>query len=155
MPTSYTGFISENIAPSTADHLAVYDSNGDRLGAIELGSLTTDYTSEKLYSFGILSDVHNSTTVQSENTLDMQRAGEWFDQNEDIDFVACCGDVTEQGTEADFQLFQTNVQTYFTVPFYTCTGNHDCTSSGLNETNWTTYTGCNKNFVINKTGTDS
>lgn len=157
---AYSHFITENIAPQAAAAIGVYNSNGERIGKVKLGALQADYTTqEKLYSFGIVSDVHNclQSTVASYSTEDMQRAGTWYTNNEDVEFVACCGDLTENGTESEFQIFQTNVANYFTannIPFYAVAGNHDATSAGLNETIYNTYVG-DKNFIHNVTHTDT
>ncbi|MBR4023246.1 MAG: hypothetical protein IKI94_11790 [Ruminococcus sp.] len=57
MAYKYTYFIPENIAPSNAKSIGVYDSNGVKVCNIPLGRLTPP-TDNKLYSFGLVSDMH-------------------------------------------------------------------------------------------------
>ena len=54
---AYEGFIGVNCAPRNADMIGVYDEEGSRAGAIELGSLYMN-PGEIRYTFGVLSDVH-------------------------------------------------------------------------------------------------
>lgn len=58
----YKGFIRQNIAPNGAKRIGVYDSKGEKVCDIPLGRLTRPNT-EKLYSFGIVSDIHISHAV--------------------------------------------------------------------------------------------
>jgi hypothetical protein len=146
---SYTDFINENVAPSYATKIGVYDNSENKVGKIELGVLNK-ITGNKLYSFGLISDVHNRTDQTDENNEDIQRALTYFNNNENVEFTCCCGDVTFNGTEAELQQFKNNIDTYSpNTPFYTTTGNHDA-QNGLNETLWQTYTGHGRCFEITK-----
>lgn len=149
---SYQDFISENVAPLGATKIGVY--NGDtKVGKIDLGALNK-IAGNKLYSFGLLSDVHNRTSQTDENNEDIQRALTYFNENESVEFTCICGDVTYNGTEAELQQYKNNVDTYSpNTPVYTTVGNHDATTSGLNTTNWKTYTGHERCFEIRQ-GTD-
>ena len=146
---SYTDFINENVAPSYATKIGVY--NGDaRIGKVDLGVLKK-ITGNKLYSFGLLSDVHNRASQSDENNADIQRALTYFNNHESVVFTCICGDVTYNGTESEFQQYKNNVDTYSpSTPVYTTVGNHDATTSGLNETLWQTYTGHGRCFEITK-----
>lgn len=144
----YNELIRYNIAPYLAKKIGIYDSNGNRVGKIDLGNFKPEY-GERLYRFGLLSDVHNQSNQTAEPTADLQRALEFFNNKESVAFTCICGDITQNGTAAELAIYQNNVATKSpNTPVYTCTGNHDCTSSGLNESNWTTYTGHEKNFVF-------
>lgn len=138
---AYNDFINENIAPYLASKIGVYDSSGNRVGKIELGDFKPQY-GERLYRFGILSDVHRESSQTSENAEDMQRAFALFNEKESVEFTVICGDISQNGTAAEFALYKNSVDTYSAnTPVYTTVGNHDATSSGLNLTNWNTYTG--------------
>lgn len=144
----YSEFISQNIAPYAASQIGVYNESGQRVGKIELNTFKPEY-GERLYRFGLLSDVHNQSDQTAEPTADLQRALEFFNNKESVAFTCICGDITQNGTASELAIYQNNVNTKSpNTPVYTCTGNHDATSSGLNETNWTTYTGCEKNFTF-------
>ena len=57
---TYSDFIAENVAPKEAKRIGVYNSKGNRVGQIPLGSLSFPNAGRKLYSFGVISDVHLS-----------------------------------------------------------------------------------------------
>ena len=59
MPYVYRHFIPQNTAPAGTKRIGVYDSNGNKVCTIPLGGLTPP-NSGKLYSFGIVSDIHIS-----------------------------------------------------------------------------------------------
>ena len=63
MAYKYIHFIPQNIAAKGAKNIGVYDSTGKRVGTVPLGRLTPP-TKEKLYSFGLVSDIHISHYAQ-------------------------------------------------------------------------------------------
>ena len=63
MAYRYTHFIPQNIAAKGVKNIGVYDSTGKRVGTVPLGRLTPP-TKEKLYSFGLVSDIHISHYAQ-------------------------------------------------------------------------------------------
>lgn len=149
---SYTDFISENIAPYLANKIGVYDSNGNRVGKIPLGDFKPSY-GNRLYRFGLLSDVHNQSDQSAESTEDLQRALAYFNEKESVWATCICGDITQKGSlESEYQLYQNNVNAKSpNTPVYTCTGNHDCINrNGINEIYWKTYTGHDICFEITK-----
>ena len=148
---SYNDLISYNIAPYLSESIGVYKSNGDRVGFITLGSFKPIY-SDRLYRFGLLSDVHNQSSQTTENTSDFLNALSLFNEKESVEFTCICGDISQNGTASEFQIYQNNVNTNSpNTPVYTTTGNHDCTSSGLNTSAWKTYTGQDEVFEIQRT----
>ena len=150
---AYTDLISQNIAPYAAKKIGVYNSNGERVGEIPLGTFKPEY-GERLYRFGILSDVHNQSDQSAESTADLQHALEFFNNKESVNFTVICGDISQNGTASEFQIYQNNVNAKSPdTPVYTTVGNHDATSSGLNTSNWKTYTGHERCFEITQ-GTD-
>lgn len=133
----YADFIPENIAPKNAKRIGIYDSNGNRVGQIPLGSLTPPNPRKKLYSFGALSDIHlQYDTAQA----DFQRALTYLNETEDVEFTCICGDLTVNGTDAELLQFKFIAETYSgDTPWYTVFGNHDTYQGLYNNTQ--KYTG--------------
>ena len=145
----YDSFIKNNVAPTDAAAIVCYDKLGNVVFNKPLGSFKPNYGT-KLYSFGVLSDVHNQSAQTTENMADLQNALTIFNQDENIKFVCICGDISENGTEEEFQIFKNIVDTYSPdTIIYTTTGNHDCTQSGINDTVWESYVGNKKTFSFN------
>ena len=138
---SYTDFIEQNIAPYSAEKIGVYDSDGNRVGIIPLGNFKPNY-GERLYRFGLLSDVHNQSNQSAESTEDLQRALTYFNEKQSVWATCICGDISQNGTASEFQIYKNNVDTKSpNTPVYTTVGNHDATTGGLNVNTWNTYTG--------------
>lgn len=144
---AYTGFIKNNIAPYAASQIGVYSSDGTRVGTIELGDFKPAY-GERLYRFGLLSDVHNETDQADENQADIRNALQYFNDKEDIEFTVISGDLTQTsystGTlSTELALYQANLAAINnSTPVYPTTGNHDCPgSSDINIESWKSYTG--------------
>jgi len=145
MEVKYTDFIKFNKAPDDADHIGVYDKNGKKIINVNLGDFKPKL-GKKLYSFGLLSDVHNAKASIINDDQDFKNALQVFNNNEnDVEFTCICGDITENGSSTQLNNYKTNVDTYSpNTRVYTCTGNHDC--SGFNDETWKTYTGCERCF---------
>lgn len=138
---AYEDFINENIAPYAATKIGVYDSEGNKVGVIPLGNFKPEY-GDRLYRFGVLSDVHNQSDQLAESTADLQRALSIFNEKESVIMTCICGDISQNGTASEFGIYKNNVDAKSpNTPVYTTVGNHDATSSGLNLDNWNTYTG--------------
>lgn len=150
----YEDFINVNVAPYNAETIGVYDSNSTRIGYIPLGAFKPSY-GERLYRFGLLSDVHDYSTSQAEPSDDFRRALNLFNNKEDVVMTCITGDISQNGTEAEFQMFTSDVAAQSPdTPVYTTTGNHDCGSGSgksINETLWQQYTGQPLVFEISKT----
>lgn len=134
----YEHFIDVNIAPREAEAIGIYDVKGVRQGTIELSTLKPEQYEEPLYSFGLLSDVHlGRTEVYPEE--DFANALAHFNAR-DVELTCICGDITQNGTEAELQLYS-SIAAQSNAPVYTTTGNHDCTTAGIDLDCWTKYTG--------------
>lgn len=120
-------FIKENIAPYAAYGMAVFDSTGNYVGNIGMESGFKPAFGNRLYRFGVLSDVHNRTDNSVTNaTEDLQRALTFFNDKESVEFTCICGDITQQGTSGEGKIFYNNVRAKSpSTPVYTCAGNHD------------------------------
>ena len=57
MRYNYTNFIKQNIAPKNAKSIVVFNSKGENIYTISLGRMARP-KSQKLYSFGLISDLH-------------------------------------------------------------------------------------------------
>lgn len=135
---AYTDFISQNIAPLGSRRIGIYDSNGNRVGQIPLGSLTPPAPAQKQYSFGALSDVH---IVYSTATADFQAALTYLNEDVDVAFTCICGDLTDNGTAEQLQQYKSVVDAYSAdTPVYAIAGNHE-SYSAKSKDYLETYTG--------------
>ena len=149
----YSDFIDINIPPYLSEYIGVYSADGSRVGYILLSEFKPQF-GERLYRFGLLSDVHDYDESDAYPSDDFNEALSVFNDNESVEFTCICGDITQNGTEAELQKYKTDVQTYSpNTPVYTTTGNHDCVqgASAINEALWKTYTGQNICFELSKT----
>lgn len=117
---AYKDFIPENVAPLGARRIGIYNAQGNRVGQIPLRTLTPPNPAKRLYSFGVLSDVHIG---ESTADTDFQRALTFF--NNTADFVCISGDLAHTGTEAQRATYKSIVDNYSNIPVYACAGNHD------------------------------
>ena len=74
-------FISQNIAPRGAKEIAIYNSKGDKVGKVPLGRLSCNSLGNKLYSFGLVSDIHLTVDTALD---DYQRALTYFTEVEKV-----------------------------------------------------------------------
>lgn len=119
----YSDFIPENIAPPETRRIGVYNSNGIRVGVIPLGNLAFPAAGQKMYSFGVLSDIHlQYDTAQA----DFQRALTYLNLTEDVAFICISGDLTSAGTDAQLAQYKEYVDNYSAdTPVYAVSGNHE------------------------------
>ena len=82
-----------------------------------------------LYTFGLLSDTHvdNDGTDKASSISDLNNAIKFFN-DEGCEFIAYCGDMTEDGRDVDFTALKSCLDTS-TIPNYTIRGNHDCNNT--------------------------
>lgn len=120
---AYSDFIPENVAPIGTRRIGIYDRRGNRVGIIPLGKLTPPTQSKKLYSFGALSDVH---IVYATAEDDFKRALTYLNDYENVAFTCICGDLTDDGTEAQLAQYKAIVDSYSPdTPVYAVAGNHE------------------------------
>ena len=148
---AYDDFIDANVAPGAADAIGIYDESDVKVGSIAINGIKAD-NSGLLYSVGMLSDVHLNTqnSYYSDSFSDFDTALKFFNQA-DVAFTFTCGDITENGIEAEFARYKEIVAANPSSPVYTTTGNHDATQSGINEELWTQYTGYGLTYELSKT----
>lgn len=150
----YESFINSNVAPYSADAIGIFNSNGELVNKIPIdGGFKPTYT-DRLFRFGILSDVHNNNvdSQSNEDIADLANALNLFNEMESVNMTCICGDISQGGRPAQFAVYKSVIEeNSFNTPVYTTTGNHDCPSSGgLLDTDWEPYTGNTKTFEIIK-----
>ena len=149
---TYDDFIDANVAPYEADAIGIYDEADVKVGTIAINGIKAD-NSGLLYSVGMLSDVHLNTqnsAYGNDASADFDRALKFFNAA-NVAFTCTCGDISENGIEAEFARYQEIVAANPTSPVYTTTGNHDATQSGINEALWKQYTGNGLTYEVSKT----
>jgi hypothetical protein len=147
----FNEFINENVAPYLAENIGIFNSEGELVGKIPLNNIKPTYN-ERLFRFGILSDVHNNNadSQTNEDIADFNNALNYFNNKESVNITCICGDITQGGRPAQFAVYKNVIENASpNTPVYTTTGNHDCPSSGdLNNNDWEPYTGNEKTFEI-------
>ena len=142
MATNFTDLIKNNVAPYSASKIGVYASDGSRVGEIPLGAFKPNY-GERLYRFGLLSDVHNEDSQTTENAQDFINALTELNNKESIEFICITGDLTQYSHSTgniatEMTLYQNNLNAAgVNKPVYVTTGNHDC--PGSTDVDYTTF----------------
>lgn len=155
----YTHFIPENTAPIGAKKIGVYDADGKKVCTIHLGGLTPP-NGEKLYSFGLISDIHVWKAASSWNGNAKFDNALAYLQSQGCVFCAHCGDITQTGfyNEGDKNTFAPEqfakykeICDKYTMPVYGICGNHE-SLGGVPITNSITelkqYTGTDLYYTI-------
>lgn len=140
----YKHLIHQNIGTTGARRIGIIDSNGNRVGQIPLSGLTPPTSAKKLYSFGLLSDVHIALDTAED---DFKAALTYL--NDTVDFICISGDLTYDGSEEQLGQYKAIVDAYAKIPVYACAGNHEhytSKSSGYLQN----YTGYPLYFTIEK-----
>lgn len=124
-------FISTNIIPKEATRVvAIKDGLIKASYHIEANRLNTD---TKLYSIGLLSDIHiDVTDDESDSVEDFKRAIRRFER-EGVIAICASGDMVVDGTQAEVEKM-IELKNSTTIPMYIARGNHDCRSYSL--ANW-------------------
>lgn len=136
MVYKYKHLIPQNIAPKGVKNIGVYNSKGNKVYTIPLEKLTQP-NKEKLYSFGLVSDIHFYKKGESWVTWNPEGK---FDnvltlfENDRCVFCIHCGDITQTGLydEGDStNLVPEQFANYkevcdkHTIPVYGLCGNHE------------------------------
>jgi DNA repair exonuclease SbcCD nuclease subunit len=127
---SYTNFIPQNIAPSGVRRIGIYDGNGNRVGFIPLGSLTPPNPAQKLYTVGVLSDVHLSYTT---GESDFINALNYLTGEANANMICIAGDLSDTGTDTMLSRYKELVEIHAPdTPIYVSAGNHDAYDADKN-----------------------
>lgn len=119
----------EDVANLASTILTITGGGGD----IPLGN--------KMYTFGVLSDIHLRSDNYNHGIDDFHRAIPCL-QNLGAEFIGIAGDLGHAGTDNELVLYQDALNAYATVPFHIIRGNHDVK---FTEENWLSYTGFSSN----------
>lgn len=122
--STYDKFIKENIAPPNAKSIGIYNSYNRRVGGFGLQSLALPDVGDKLYSFMAISDSHIIGVASNDGDMDLKRALDYAENNNDISFTCHCGDVVDSGTPYRLGEFK-NLKAKYTKPIRVITGNHE------------------------------
>lgn len=161
----YRHFIPQNTAPVGTQNIGVYDNSGHKVCTIPLGGLTP-HRGEKLYSFGLVSDIHiypiAAVDWHPETKFDV--ALTCFEDRGCV-FCAHCGDFTQTGlflegddTKQDLRQFEKykEICKSHTIPVYGICGNHESITGVAIENHLTElkqYTGTGLYYTV-KQGSD-
>lgn len=160
-------YINENFAPYKSMNIGLYDG-GELCGKVYVNGLRKPF-GERLYRFGVLSDVHNQPSDYAYGNEDLCNALTFLNSKEDVDFVCICGDLTIGSKASEAEIYKRNVDECSPdTPVYVCAGNHDCkqgdvwnSESAISEdrlctdANWKKYTGMNSKNTHFKKGNDN
>ena len=131
---AYSYFNDLNVAPSNATKIVLV-SNGKILTSIKLtDKFKIDDYGNKLYSVGLLSDVHidgngdGNNSDSGDSQADFTNALNYF-TNKNVDFVCIDGDVTYYGYDADYEAYK-NIVSNYSIPIKAVRGNHECYVNG-------------------------
>jgi hypothetical protein len=87
--------IKENVAPYSSSSIGIFNSNNELVGKIPLNNFKPNY-GDRLFRFGILSDVHNNNanSQSNEDIVDFENALQLFNDTESVNITCICGDIT-------------------------------------------------------------
>ena len=121
---TYNSLISLNTVPANATKVVLTQGNVIK-ASINLPSDFEKITGTPMYSVGLISDTHidGDGTDTADSINDLKKALTLF-KNENVSFIAHCGDVTEDNRTSDYTAFS-NAIADNTIPLKTIAGNHD------------------------------
>ena len=136
MKYEYNHFIAENVAPKGATKILVKGKNGGVVASVPLGKLAPPSLENKLYSFGVFSDVHVNTTYNTIAYNRFKNAVKYLADEEGVDFICIAGDLTNSGTESDIKEYialakASKEQCTNQIEIHDTTGNHDVQTTAL------------------------
>ena len=159
MAYQYQHFIPQNTAPMGAKGIGVYNGNGKKVCTIPLGRMTPP-TKEKLYSFGVLSDIHiqpYNATIGTLISAKLENAFRLFEKN-GASFVCISGDFVNRGfvnssgtfVTDEFEEYKRICDLFSNLPVYEICGNHESYNSAITNhlTDFETYTGADLYYSV-------
>lgn len=156
MEYQYNHLIPQNIAPKSAKSIGVY-RGGKKICNISLGNLAPP-TKAKLYSFGLISDMHMSDYRPASSTK-FDNALSYFEEQ---GALFCChsGDISDYGfwkpistgisayNPVAFEEYKRITQKH-SIPVYGCCGNHESQNGYDIVGTYTDTQGTNPSLVVN------
>lgn len=119
-----------NVAPLGASKIVALNELSTVETEIDLPESLVPILGNKLYSVGLLSDIHidgNGDGNNSDNgnsQSDFTKALNFF-TNQNVDFIVINGDLTLYGYTEDYQAYN-NIVSNYSIPIKTIRGNHEC-----------------------------
>ena len=105
---------------------------------IKTGDSSSDLPlGDKLYTFGVTSDIHLRPDNYGHGIDDFNRTLPLL-QNLGAEFIGIAGDIGYNGNTNELELYQSALNNLATVPVHSVRGNHD---KPFTDANWQTYTG--------------
>lgn len=170
MKIGTTPLIAENIAPSNAKSIAIFDGD-TKVCDVDISKMKPTNLGEKLYSFGLLSDVHmmansnGGTAVNDSNGYGRYPNGTKFNkiltffENQGASFCCISGDLTNIGFyksdkttfNADqFAEYKQIRELHPNLPVYGICGNHESYNKNITENlaELEAYVGYGLNYTI-------
>lgn len=146
MKIGKTKFIPENIAPENALSLAIFNGN-TKICSVDISKMKPEF-GEKLYSFGMVSDMHldGITNLNAEglskNAVYLDEALTFFEE-QGCSFCCHAGDITNIGfwSDSSDKIYLTQMADFKKVvdkhkdvlPIYGCCGNHESYNKSIIE----------------------
>lgn len=152
--------IAENIAPDHAASLAIYNGNR-KVCTVDISKMRPSGLGEKLYSFGLLSDIHLEWWNFATTETRFDNALTYF-ENQGCSFCCVSGDLTGTGfwrpleepsgasyyEPVEFDSYKAVCQKH-NIPVYACAGNHESYNGyDISKTYTDTY-GADPTLVVN------
>ena len=121
--SEYTHFNTNNCAPPKCRLIGVYGEKG-KVGNILVPDQMLIPKARKLYSFLSISDSHVRNVDGDDGVIDLNRAINFANSEDDIKFIAHCGDTADSGTDWHLSKFKEIIDKC-EKPVYVISGNHE------------------------------
>lgn len=138
MKIGTTKLIPENIAPPNAKRLAIFEGS-KKVGTVDISKIQPSNLGNKLYSFGLVSDLHLDGVGMNGTYLSEAMT---FFENQGCSFCCHAGDMTNIGfwSESSAEIYLTQMTDYKSVidahpnlPMYGICGNHESYNKSIME----------------------
>lgn len=146
----YIYFNDLNVAPLDATKIVACDIDNNIVSRTNMPSNLSLSLGNKLYTVGLLSDIHIDGNGDGNNNdsgssqSDFINALQYFN-GKNVDFICIDGDITYYGYDADYEAYNSIVNTYSNnIPIKAIRGNHECYVNGSDNYDYT-----NTNFETN------
>lgn len=159
MKIGITKLLPENIAPPNAKKLAIY-KDGTKVCDVDISKMILPNLGMKIYSFGLLSDIHLNKIVGDTNVSIFDGALSYF-ESQGCSFACVSGDLTNIGfwfestgeyTTDQFGEYKRICDLHPNFPVYECCGNHESYTKPITENlaDLETYTGNGLNYTVSQ-----
>lgn len=140
---TYSYLNNLNVAPTNATRIVAIDKSSNIVSEISVPSSMKLNLSNKLYSVGLLSDIHldgngdGNDNDSGNSQSDFINAIQFFNEKV-VDLICIDGDVTYYGYTGDYEAYKAIVDTYSNgTPIKAIRGNHECYVGGKSNYDYT------------------